>query len=855
MTMSEHRQLTSIAPKNGRARNPAQAMVEFGLALPILLMVMYGLIESGRVLFMYASVVSAARQAVRYGSVTGDNGSGTPYYNDCAGIRNAAKRLGFLQPISDSDIQISYDTGPGTAALSGCPLATSGHPANGDRINVQVSTDFSPIVPLVPFEPFTITSGGSRTLLIGVSVAVNQPGVILTPGGSGAISLLKEATPPSYDTLNQVITYTYTVTNLGSDVITGIALAETRNTNPNPPSCPGTTLAGSASFQCTATYTITQPDIDNGSVTNTAAVTGMSSVGPVIAQTSRTITFIPKPKLALTKDGTAPAVIAPDELVTYVFTLQNTGNVPLTKPYAIIDAKLGAGWDCSAATSPLGVGAATTCTGTYPLKQSDISAGNVTNTATATAMFGTYTVTSNTSTIILNIPPILLDLTASPTNVSSLGQTITYTYTLTNRTNRTMFTLNVTDTRGANKYACSSWLLLLPGFSASCSRTYNSYTQADIDAGLILNQASAKAGSAVSNLASVTVVVNQTIKLTLTKTGSTTSATVLGTAITYTYSLKNDGNVNLSAPFTVADDKFSVNCTGATGTMAPTTTKSCANVVYTVAQADLDAGSIVNHATASAMFRTQTVTSAQVTWQVITFAGARLGIKKSANPSYFTGPGQTLTYKYTLVNTGGVTLNPPYSVTDAKIPGGVDCSAVNSPGTPLAVGGTVSCTAPYIVSDPDNLLGSVTNTATATANGGAIASLLPSPAVLTVNKFTCTSSKLKHTDPTPIPAGSDVFWTIVNNTGKALQIASITISWSVAPPSLTEVRLAGPIIWPGPTSSSYGGLSLPGGPWPLPMGNTQMELKFSTSASGIRVFITFTETSCPAVDSNVVYPS
>ena len=62
-------------------------MVEFGLALPILLLVVYGLIESGRAVFIYASVATAARQAARYGSATGDNGAGTLYYNDCSGIR------------------------------------------------------------------------------------------------------------------------------------------------------------------------------------------------------------------------------------------------------------------------------------------------------------------------------------------------------------------------------------------------------------------------------------------------------------------------------------------------------------------------------------------------------------------------------------------------------------------------------------------------------------------------------------------------------------------------------------------------------------------------------------------------
>lgn len=202
-------------------------MVEFGLALPILLLVMYGLIESGRLLFMYASVVSAARQAVRYGSVSGENGAGVPHFNDCAGIRNAAKRMGFLQPIQDSDILISYDTGPGGSSLAtSCPVTATGHPVNGDRITVQVSTDYAPIVPLVRFEPFTIASTGTRTLLMGVSVAVDVPGVVLTPGGTGAMALSKDSAPASYTGAGQTITYTYTITNLGATDLVGISMTD-----------------------------------------------------------------------------------------------------------------------------------------------------------------------------------------------------------------------------------------------------------------------------------------------------------------------------------------------------------------------------------------------------------------------------------------------------------------------------------------------------------------------------------------------------------------------------------------------------------------------------------------------------
>ena len=51
-------------------------MVEFAIALPVLLLLLYGILEAGRLLFVYSTVVTASRQAARYGATTGENGSG-----------------------------------------------------------------------------------------------------------------------------------------------------------------------------------------------------------------------------------------------------------------------------------------------------------------------------------------------------------------------------------------------------------------------------------------------------------------------------------------------------------------------------------------------------------------------------------------------------------------------------------------------------------------------------------------------------------------------------------------------------------------------------------------------------------
>jgi hypothetical protein len=842
--MSENSRSTPISRKNRRARSPAQAMVEFGLALPILLLVVYGLIETGRLIFMYASVISAARQAARYGSVTGDSGGGTAYYNDCAGIVGAAERLAFLQPFSGVDI--SYDNGPSpTWTSSACPITDAAHPDDGDRIRVQVSTPFDPILPFFPFDSFEITSAATRTLLVAANIKVDPSEVVLPPSSTGHLSVAKEANPTSYDTLGQVITYFYHVTNIGTDPIDTILVTDDKA---GVAACP-TTLAGGASFDCQITYAITQADIDNLTLTNTVTVTGLTNgVLPNIAQDSLTLNFVPRPALTLAKEGTAPLIIADGEYITYVFTLNNTGNVPLTD-FAIQDATIGADWNCSAATDPLPAGGTTSCTGRYLLTNSDLAHGKVDNSATATGLFGVYVVTSNVATDSVTIPPLLLVVGGAPSPVTTLGQTITYTYSITNRTRRTAWNLRLNDTRGASNFTCGAWTFIFPSATGTCTRTYNAYTQADMDLGKIVNQASARAqGGAVSNTVINEVFVTQNIALTLTKTASVASATTLNAPITYGYSFQNTGNVTLSPPYTIADDKIAnVDCSVATGTMAPGTTKSCANKLYNVTQADLNAGSIINKAKASAMFAGVQRWSNEASKTVITYSAKRLGITKSADPTYFSNVTNTITYKFKLINTGGLPLSGSFAVNDGMVP------IVNCPLGPIPVGGSIECSGTYTITPADRTAHIITNTATATAENGTISSSMPSPGTATVNEFFCSAEKLRHDNPTGIPNGSDVTWTLVNETGLAVHIKSISIRWGSTPPSnLIQVLLGGSVIWPGPTNSSNGGFTVPTGtkPWTLNAGSTAMRLRFSTTAASIVVVIDFEEAGCPVVDSS-----
>ncbi len=90
-----------------------------------------------------------------------------------------------------------------------------------------------------------------------------------------------------------------------------------------------------------------------------------------------------------------------------------------------------------------------------------------------------------------------------------------------------------------------------------------------------------------------------------------------------------------------------------------------------------------------------------------------LNLDKSGSPAYFTAAGQTVTYTYTLSNSGQVSLQAPYTITDDKVDGvNIDCSAATSP---LAPGASTTCTGTYTTVAADVTTGYVTNNATASS--------------------------------------------------------------------------------------------------------------------------------------------
>ncbi len=183
-------------------RDAAQGVVEFALVLPVFLLLIYGVIEFGRLLFFYSAITSSSREAARYGAAVGQNGGGIPYYRDCTGIIAAAKRVGSIAGIQDGDVTIQYDGGPFTSPYASC--SSTATVDLGDRIVVKVQTNFQPILPLVNLPPIPINSTTARTIIRSVQI-VGTPPDTPTP-------LPPTATPTPTNTLTPTLTPTNTLT-------------------------------------------------------------------------------------------------------------------------------------------------------------------------------------------------------------------------------------------------------------------------------------------------------------------------------------------------------------------------------------------------------------------------------------------------------------------------------------------------------------------------------------------------------------------------------------------------------------------------------------------------------------------
>lgn len=264
--------------------------------------------------------------------------------------------------------------------------------------------------------PGSVANDGSNIVADGVVpptqgttlVATNQP------------ELTVEKTPDfSSANVGDTINASFVARNTGNVTPTGVSVGDTQTASSGPVtvSCPATTLAVGASMTCTGSYVVTAADFRVGGVQDTANASGTGPMGGTTnAQSSPVTVAVPdQPALSMTKTANLTHIHSVGQTITYTFVAKNTSRVPLMG-VTVTDTQLAPAGPVtvtcpSTFTGALAGGASVTCTGTYIVTAADLNHGSVADTAVATGTDsnGDHVTAPKAS---LTIPSDLTSLTA-----------------------------------------------------------------------------------------------------------------------------------------------------------------------------------------------------------------------------------------------------------------------------------------------------------------------------------------------------------------------------------------------------------------------------------------------------------
>jgi uncharacterized repeat protein (TIGR01451 family) len=313
--------------------------------------------------------------------------------------------------------------------------------------------------------------------------------------------------------VGDVITYRFAATNTGTAQVTNVAISDPlpglSNLTYVWPGTPGVLGVGQT-VTATATYALTQADLDAGHVANLAHVTGdVPGDGPDPTMPGNEDTPLPvEGRFEFTKTADASAVRTPARVgdeITYHFTATNMGTAAVTG-VVVKDPLLGLStvayiWPDAARPGVLCVGQTVTATASYVLTQADLDAGHVANQALVTGQLPgdgpDPAASGDADTPLPGQGGFEFTKTADASGVghpAQVGDTITYHFTATNTGTAQVNDVVVSDTLPGLSPLTYTWPdaakpgVLGVGQTVTATATYL-LTQADLDLGHVANHA------------------------------------------------------------------------------------------------------------------------------------------------------------------------------------------------------------------------------------------------------------------------------------------------------------------------------------------------------------------------------
>ncbi|MFT3892850.1 MAG: hypothetical protein QM730_14555 [Anaerolineales bacterium] len=350
------------------------------------------------------------------------------------------------------------------------------------------------------------------------------------------------------------------------------------------------------------------------------------------------------------------------EAIKWRYTVTNLGNYPLSN-VSVTDSEAG--------VTPAFVGGDTNSNGKldttevwiYEASGTTIT-GNYSNIGTAYGDFadGAGNIESDTATDESSYfgaaPHISLTKSITETNFDEDGDVLHYTLVATNDGNVPLTDVSISDPLlGFLTCTPAQPATLAPTETLTCTGTYTTL-QDDVDAGKVDNIASTSgtyATTTVTDTASATIPAIQNPALTFEKTGSFDAGADgyadAGELITYTFVVTNVGNVTLHNA-TVTDPLAGLSAITCNSTTIPVDGHITCTATYAVTQADIDAGSVYNLATADSK---ESEPDDDDNTEPLP-QNPLIQVVKTSTTTNISAAGQVVPYTFTVTNEGNVTL-------------------------------------------------------------------------------------------------------------------------------------------------------------------------------------------------------
>lgn len=217
---------------------------------------------------------------------------------------------------------------------------------------------------------------------VGTSSAVS---VTVTKSGTALLKLTVTANPATYSQQGQVVTFKYVISNNGAGpvgpaqftVTDPLVNASAFNCGP-----PNTLLAVNANVECTATYTITQADMNLASISDNATASGggLAPSAPASTTITKSVAL-----LTLSVSANPTTYNQAGQVIVFTYVITNSGTSTLGPAQFIVTDPLisASAFNCGPATTTLNAGQTATCTANYTITQPDMNLSSITNEAVA----------------------------------------------------------------------------------------------------------------------------------------------------------------------------------------------------------------------------------------------------------------------------------------------------------------------------------------------------------------------------------------------------------------------------------------------------------------------------------------